>query len=142
MVKSSNIFDSSAYIIPTPVNGNKFITRIEHSFVSYKFYALNMISKLSSKFVISKMGTYYLQTASSSKILSIFAWYFFCTEIFTKCQEHSVTAILNSNFSFYSPTEKIKQQYDMEVNDDERQKISHIPAAPDTAAGILQTVYL
>ncbi|MDQ0640293.1 hypothetical protein QF042_003858 [Pedobacter sp. W3I1] len=43
MVKSSNIFDQKAYTIPTPVKLEKFVTRVDSSFVSYKFNALNVI---------------------------------------------------------------------------------------------------
>lgn len=42
MVKSSNIFDQRAYMIPTPVKLDKFVTRVDSSFVSYKFNALNI----------------------------------------------------------------------------------------------------
>jgi hypothetical protein len=42
MVKSSNIFDPRAYMIPTPVKLSKFVTRLDSSFVSYKFNALNI----------------------------------------------------------------------------------------------------
>ncbi|SDF92103.1 hypothetical protein SAMN05421827_102120 [Pedobacter terrae] len=44
--KSSNILNSRAYVIPTPVNGNKFKPSMENSFVSYQFYTLNMISEI------------------------------------------------------------------------------------------------
>lgn len=45
MVKSSNIFDRRAYMIPTPVKLSKFVARLDSSFVSYKFNALNIIYK-------------------------------------------------------------------------------------------------
>jgi len=42
MVKSSNIFDPKAYMIPTPVKLSKFVSKLDSSFVSYKFNALNI----------------------------------------------------------------------------------------------------
>jgi hypothetical protein len=42
MVKSSNVFNSRAYIDPKTVQFARFVTRVDSSFVSYKFNALNI----------------------------------------------------------------------------------------------------
>lgn len=54
MVKSSNIFDPRAYMIPNPVKLSKFVTRLDSSFVSYKFNALNISFNLSKAIRLKK----------------------------------------------------------------------------------------